>query len=38
MEMQPKLIDVPAKHKTRQACAGVGEEEANGLFVVQGTS
>lgn len=28
--MQSKLIDVPAKQK--QACAEMGEEEANGLY------
>lgn len=35
MEMQPKLIDVPVKHKTGLCCAG---EEAKGLFLAQGTS
>lgn len=38
MEMQPKLIDGPVKHKTRQACAGMGKKEANGLLIAQGTS
>ena len=27
MEMQPKLIEVPVKHETRQACAVVGKKQ-----------
>lgn len=38
METQLNLIDVPVKHKTRQAFTEVGRKRANGLYIGGGTS